>query len=38
MAKNKKNKGNVGKKLVAWIMLITMLLSIFTMAIAVLAG
>lgn len=38
MAKNKKNKGSVGKKLVAWLLLIGMIFSLFTTAIAVLAS
>ena len=38
MSKNKKNKGSVGKKLVAWILLVGMILSLFTTAIAVLAS
>lgn len=34
----KKNRGKIGKKIIAWIMLIAMVLSVLTMAIAVLAG
>lgn len=39
MAKSKKkNKKETGKKLVAWFLLLAMILSLFTMAIAVLAS
>ena len=34
----KKNKKVIGKKIVAWLLLIAMILSLFTMAIAVLAS
>lgn len=40
MAKNnkKKNKKETGKKVIAWLLLIAMILSLFTVAIAVLAA
>ncbi len=40
MAKNnkKKTKKITGKKIIAWLLLIAMILSLFTMAIAVLAS
>lgn len=38
MAKNRKNKGSAGKKVIAWILLLGMIFSLFTTAIAVLAS
>jgi hypothetical protein len=38
MAKNKSKKGSAGKKIVAWLLLIGMIFSLFTSAIAVLAS
>lgn len=38
MAKNKSKKGSAGKKIVAWLLLIGMIFSLFTTAIAVLAS
>lgn len=34
----KKNKKNLGKKIVAWILLVAMILSVFTMAITILVS
>lgn len=38
MAKNKSKKGSAGKKIVAWLLLIGMIFSLFTSAIAILAS
>ena len=38
MAKNKSKKGSAGNKIVAWLLLIGMIFSLFTTAIAVLAS
>ena len=36
--KSKKKNKEIGKKIIAWLLLIAMILSLFTMAIAVLAS